>query len=159
MDQQQFKLWIAELPTLTSTQLDELSTRFKLLSRTAVAEHKGKSDFGVRVLQAIVDVMKKNNVETTTVNVLKRSSAYVSSTAKIENLRIFLESISLSKLVQDQILRVGIELLFYDLLNWQGFAISSHTLLNQIYRIPSTLNKNFPGYAASGILVKIVKGQ
>ena len=157
MNEQQFKLWIAELPKLTVEQHNDLKIRLSLLAAMP-KDTAGKSDFGIRVLQAIVDVMKKNNVESTSVNVLKKSSAYVAAKPKIENLQIFFESITLSKIVQDQILRMGIDLLYFDLLNWQGFSISSHTILSQIYRVPATLNRAFPGYAGAGLLTKLVKG-
>lgn len=158
MEKEKYRQFVSELPLLTTVQLSDLTTRVKLLSKTIIKNNAGKQDFGIRVLYTICDVMKKNNVECPSISVLQRSSAYVSSVAKINDLAEFFESISKSKIVQDQILREAINLLYHDLLQWQGISISSHTILKQIHRIPSVLNKSFPGYAASGLLVKIVKG-
>lgn len=158
MNQDQYKTWINELPALTAVQLSDLSTRIKLLGKTVSKEHSGKQEFGDRVLQAICIVMKRNNAETPSVNVLRKSSAYVSSRDKLDDLATYFEGLSKAKLVQDQILKEAINLLYFDLINWQGIAISSHTILKQIHRLPSVLNRHFPGYASSGLLTKIVRG-
>lgn len=158
MNQDQYKTWINELPALTAAQLNDLSTRVKLLGKTTPKEHSGKQEFGDRVLQAICIVMKRNNAETPSINVLRKSSAYVSSGAKIDDLHGYIEKVGKSKILQDAVLKTALELLYMDLLNWQNVAISSHTLIKQIHRIPSTLNRHFPGYAQSGLLAKLVKG-
>ena len=157
MDQETYQNLISKLPSLTVIQLNDLSTRIKLLDKTVTKEHVGKQDIGIRILQAICDTLKKHKVETPSVNSLRKSNAYVGSKDKIDDLAIFLESISKSKMVQDQILRVGIDLLYNDLLNW-GLPVSSHTILRQMHRVPATLNRNFPGYSQSGLLSKIVGG-
>lgn len=101
-------------------------------------------------------VLKKHGVECPNENTLKRSSAYVQSRDKFEDLATFFETISNQKIIQDAVLRESIQLLYYDLLNWKTVAISSHTILKQIHRLPSTLHRHYPGYAASGLLVKLV---
>lgn len=158
MTKEQYEEWVAWLSKLTANQTEDTLTRIKLLGKTAPKDHNGKQEYGLRVLQAICDVLKKNNVETPSVATLKKSSAYVAAKDKFNDLSVFFEARSKSKLVQDQILRTAIELLYFDLVQWQGIAISSHTLLRQIHRIPATLNRHFPGYASEGLLIKLVKG-
>lgn len=158
MNQDAYKNWVAELPKLSVGQLSDLSSRIKLLAKTAIKDHDGKQEFGDRVLQALCDVMKRNNLETPHSATLKKSAAYVNAKAKIEDLSVYFEKISKQKLVQDSILKVAIDLLITDMLSWQGVAVSSHSVLKQIHRIPSMLNRSFPGYATSGLLTKIVKG-
>jgi hypothetical protein len=156
VNESEYKLWTSRLSLLTSAQRSDAAVRLQLLGNQK--ENNGKQEFGNRLLQVICDVMKKNNVEIPNPNTLRKSAAYVSARDKINDLSIFFESISKSKLVQDSILREGVQLLYNDLLQWQNIAISSHTLLKQCHRVPSTLNKNYPGYAASGLLTKIVRG-
>ena len=158
MKQEQYKTWIKQLPNLTLEQLTDLNSRIKLLFDVSVKEHSGKSEFGMRLLHALCFVLRKHKVETPTVFTLQKSPAYVNAKPKINDLAIFFESLSKSKLVQDEILKEALSLLYYDCLGWQGVAVSSHTLLRQIHRIPSVLNRNFPGYSSSGLLTKIVKG-
>ena len=156
MNQDRYKSWVGDLTTLTQEQLSDLQTRIKILSTTAEKEHNGKSDFSMRVLQAICDTLKKNGVETPSVHVLKKTTAYVQSTGKLQDLSVWFDTISKNKLIQDGILREAINLLYFDLVNWKGVSISSHTLIKQIHRIPSVLNRHFPGYSQSGLLIKLV---
>lgn len=156
MSPEQYKLWISKLPQLTDHQKSDLSTRINLLGKST--NKTGKQDFGDRVLNTICSVMRKNNVETPNPVNLRKSAAYASCKGKFEDLSVFFATISKSKLVQDAILKEAVQLLYNDLLHWQNIAISSHTLLKQIHRIPSVLNKNYPGYLQSGMLTAIVKG-
>lgn len=156
MNDHEYREWVSKLPLLTSLQKSNVVVRLQLLHNQK--DHNGKQEFGNRLLQVICDVMRKNNVETPNPATLRKSAAYVSSMGKFVDLATFFETISQSKIVQDSILREGIQLLYNDLLTWQGIAISSHTLLKQCHRIPATLNRNFPGYLQSGMLTKIIKG-
>ena len=158
MNHTQYKLWLKDLHALNVTQLNDVLTRIKLLDKIVTKEHVGKQAFDDRVLQVICSVLRKHNVETPSVTTLRKSAAYVSSKAKLEDLSTFFESISQSKLIQDSILKIAIDLLYVDLLGWVNIPISSHTILKQIHRIPATLNRHFPGYANSGVLTKLVKG-
>jgi hypothetical protein len=156
VDAAEFKLWVAKLPELDKNQLAELQSRFKLLGSLGQKEHVGKSDFGNRLLAAVCEVMRKNQVETPTVNMLQKTAAYANCRGKLDNLSEFLELVSKSKLVQDAVLKEGINLLYYDLVGW-NVPVSSHTILKQIHRIPSVLNRHYPGYAQSGVLNKLTK--
>lgn len=154
MNKQEFQQWIKELPNLTKDQASEVLSRIKLLG--VVKEHDGKQDFGSRVLQAITEVLRKNNIEATSVHFLKKSVAYGNAKGKLDDLSAFFDNISKSRMMQDAILREAIQLLYYDLVNLE-LAISSHTILNHIHRIPATLNRHYPGYVDSGLLTKIIE--
>jgi hypothetical protein len=134
--------------------MTDLKARISILGATSTTN--GKQDFGDRIVAALCSVLRKHNVETPSTLALKKSSAYSASKNKIHDLATFFESISSSKLIQDQVLKTAIELLYFDLLNWKGISVSSHTLLNQMHRLPSTLNRHFPGYAQSGLLTKVI---
>lgn len=158
MQESEYIEWVRQLPKLTPTQLNDVKARFRLLDQVSVViANRGKKEFGDRVTQAICDVLSRLGVEHPSQSVLRKSSAYAASREKFDNLASFLEAASPHRLVQDQLLKKAIELLYFDLVQWQGIAISAHTVLSQIHRIPATLNKHFPGYAASGLLLKIVK--
>lgn len=159
MSPEQYKVWATGIASLTNEQASDALTRFKLLSKGSIRPSTGKQEFGDRVVIALCDMMKSKGVECSHAATLKKSAAYTNSKPKFDDLAAFFETISKSKLVQDSVLKTAISLLYVDLLQWQGVAISSHTVLKQIHRIPSVLNRHFPGYAASGLLHKIVKGQ
>ena len=152
----EYKQWVKQLPNLTSSQASDVCNRVKILKFASAKEFNGKQEVISRTLQVICDVMNKKGVDCPSVRVLERSSALAASRDKLSNLSRFLDSISKSKLVQNSILSIAVECLYIDLLNW-GVPVSAHTVLQQIHRIPAVLNKSFPGYAASGVLHKLVK--
>ena len=156
MNPNKYKQWVADLSLLTQEQLVDLSARIKMLSNANNTEPSGKQDFGSRVLQAVIAVFRKNRTELPSIVTLRKSPAYKSAKDKIQDLQAFIEPLSKSRLAQDQILKEGIFLLYNDLCQWKGAAISSHLVISQIHRVPASLNKAFPGYAASGLLEKIV---
>ena len=158
MSPDQYNLLVVSLPTLSAEQRVELVNRIKLLDFVSAKEYSGKQEFGDRVLQIVCTTLRKHNVETPSVVVLRKSSAYVNAKGKLQDLQTYIEQASRSRMVQDGILRTAIDLLYFDLVQWKGIAISSHTLLKQIHRIPSVLNRSFPGYGQSGLLAKLVKG-
>jgi len=156
MNDQEYKQWVAALTTLTSAQLNDVSNRIKILSFASTKEFNGKADFGVRVSEVICNVFRKLGVESPNPNTLRKSAAYVSAKAKFDDLAAFFEKASQQRLVQDRLLTIAVENLYYEIVQW-GIPVSSHTMLNQIHRLPSVLNRSFPGYAQSGLLHKLVK--
>lgn len=157
MNDQDYKTWIAALPKLSAMQLNDLSNRMKILSFVAAKEFSnGKSDFGNRVVEVTCNFFRSEGIECPTPNLLKRSQAYVQAKGKIDNLATFFEKISQHKLVQDAVLAIAIENLYNELVQW-GISVSSHTVLQNIHRVPAVLNRSYPGYAQSGLLHKIVK--
>jgi hypothetical protein len=154
MNKYEFQEWLKKLPELTKEQSAEVLSRIKILGGSD--DYSGKSDFDSRVLSAICDVLRKNNIENISPHFLRKSVAYANARGKMDDLSAFFGRISKQRMVQDAILRNGLELLYYDLVS-MNIAVSSHTLLNHIHRIPATLNRHFPGYAQSGMLHKIVK--
>jgi len=156
LNDQEYKQWVAALTTLTSAQLNDVSNRIKILSFASTKEFNGKSDFGVRVSEAICSTLRRVGVECPSPITLRKSSAYANAKEKFNDLSAFFDKISQQRLVQDAVLCTGIEILYNDMINW-GMPISSHTILNHIHRIPASLNRAFPGYAQSGLLAKVVK--
>ena len=156
MNNQEYKQWVSVLTTLTSAQLNDVSNRIKILSFASTKAFNGKSDFGVRVSEAICTAFRKLNVECPNPNTLRKSAAYASAKDKFTDLAAFFDKVSSQRIVQDAVLVLAIEQLYSSMLQW-GTPISSHTVLQQAHRIPAALNQAFPGYAASGMLHKVVK--
>ena len=156
MDDKQYRDWVASLTELNQVQLSDVSNRLKILSFATTKEFNSKSDFGVRVTEAICRSFRSMNVECPSPNTLRKSSAYSGAKDKFDDLAAFFEKISQNKLVQDRALVIAIEGLYVSLQGW-GIAVSSHTILQQVHRLPSILNQQFPGYSASNLLHKIVR--
>jgi hypothetical protein len=158
MEQQQYNQWVAALPSLTSNQVKDLAARMKVLNQLPANKiHDGKTLFSELVIDAICQTLKKLNVDTPSPKALIKSSAYVSAQGKMDDLSEFFKKASSKRIVQLSLLKVAVELLYQDMVNWQGVAVSAHTILAQIHRLPAVLNRAFPGYADTGCLAAIVK--
>ena len=156
MTDAEFRIWVSRVPELDQTQSAALLARLRILSDGDRGAAPGKSDFGTRVCSAICHVLNRRGADFVSPHVLQRSAAYGHAKGKFADLAKYFERVSPRRLEQDQILREGIELLYHDLLHWK-VAISPHTLLQQIHRIPATLSRHYPGYAESGVLHKLIR--
>jgi len=68
----------------------------------------------------------------------------------------YLREAGLDKVQRRTLVEIGLKLLYRNMVEL-GVPVSGVTLMNQIYRIPSMINKAFPGYAESGLLKMIVR--
>lgn len=78
---------------------------------------------------------------------------------KIFGLKTWLARVTSTKATRLTILRMGIELLHADLSGWMDQPVTGGILVRHIDKIPSVLDKHFPGYARSGLLNMIVQGE
>ena len=160
MTNDSFNKIVQSLPTLSATERGTLLERLKLLqtlSNTDKNAVNGKRDDAARVLTAICEVLQKIGVEYPSLDVLRKSSSYVSFARKLPDLMEFLSHVGNDRIAQDALLKIALELLYYDMVNWQGAVISAITLMSHIHRIPATISRHFPGYAASGLLSMIIR--
>jgi hypothetical protein len=65
---------------------------------------------------------------------------------------------SVPKVQQRALFRLGIVLLCNNLAEMET-PISGMSLMNHIHRIPSLINRAFPGYARLGLLSKIIRAK
>lgn len=154
MNDAEYKAWVRGLISLSPTQLSDLQGRMKILG--PVPAGPNDNPFVRRVADIIITVLLKYGAESMSPVALAKYAANPKHKTKLEDLAAYLRAVSDKRLVQDKILKVAVGLLYHDLLNWQKVAISPYTLINQIHRIPATINRHFPGYAASGMLEIIV---
>jgi hypothetical protein len=146
--------WIVQLPVLTSEQLNDVRTRIGLLKSHPAAGASGARDFSDIVLEAITDVTRKLNIETASFTRLKKNAAYGPYKAKANDLKKTFAG--MTRVQQTSILNMAVELLYNDMLEW-GIAVSAVTLMRHIHRLPATINKHFPGYIQSGLLLKLIR--
>lgn len=151
MTELEYAKWVRGLSDLSPLQLADLNKRLKLLGPTSIDD-----SFGSRFLGALKDVLLKLNGEIINPIRLAKGATFAKNKDKLAQLQVFIEATSQRRIVQDQILRIGLEKLYKDLVEWGEFAISSSTLISHLHRIPATLDKHFPGYAAAGMLEILV---
>ena len=155
-----FNQIVAALPTLSTKQRSSLLERLKLLQTISTNEKtnsSGKRDIDSRVLTVLCNVLRDLGVEYPSLDVLRKSSSYPAFSKKLPDLIEFLSHVGSERIAQDALLKIGLELLYWDMVNWQGVVVSAVTLMSHIHRIPATLNRHFPHYASSGLLKMIVR--
>ena len=160
MTDNNFNKIVQSLPTLSATERGSLLERLKLLqsiSSPKEAATNGKRDIESRVLTIVCNTLRELGVEYPSLDVLRKSSAYPSFQRKLPDLLEFLSHVSDSRVQQDALLKIALELLYNDMVNWQDAVISAHTLMSHIHRIPATVNRHFPGYSSSGMLSWIIR--
>lgn len=70
----------------------------------------------------------------------------------------FCKQASAQRVEQTKLLRIGLDLLYKDLRNY-GVPVTPAVLLRHLHRIPATIDRHFPGYAACGLLGLIIQSK
>ena len=107
------------------------------------------------VLSLICDVLQSMGVEYPVLSVLQRNAGFKAFKEKLPGLFRYLQKSGLNKNEQRAVLRVGI-LLLYENLMQMGLPISAARVMQHTHRIPSILENQFPGYASAGLLRMLV---
>ena len=155
-----FDQLVESLPTLSNQQVTALSTRLKALQSLSNGHSEttcGKRDIESRVLSCICEVLRDTGCEFPSVEILRRSVHFSAFVKKLPDLIEFVSQAGDSRIIQDALLKVGLDLLYWDMVNWHDATVSAYTLMQHIHRVPATLNKHFPGYSSSGCLGWIVR--
>ena len=160
MTDESFNQIVATLPTLSVKQRSNLLERLKLLQTLSSNDSpnvNGKRDIESRVLNVLCNVLRDLGVEYPSMEVLRKSSSYPAFQRKLPDLIEFLAKVGNERIAQDALLKIGLELLYWDMVNWHGSVVSAITLMSHIHRIPATISRHFPGYANSGLLRFVVR--
>jgi hypothetical protein len=139
------------LPKLTQTQLKDLSNRCKaLLSRS---DEKVDEDW---ILEGLITELRLQGISVPSIAKIKSASHYPSYAAKSQDLRTSLETkYKLTKIQKRQLSKICIKCLIEHV---RGFSdVSLWTLSNHIDEIPQALDKAFPGYLSSNLLMFLLK--
>lgn len=108
-------------------------------------------------LSAISIMLQKRGLEFVSPYILKRHPGFASFAAKVPPIMRLLRKTTTNRIELDYLLELSASLL-YDDLTHQGFnAVSSRLIINHFHRVPSILNKNFPGYLSAGLLGHVIK--
>lgn len=157
-----FAQLIKALPELTTTERDSLAQRLKVLQSLPGAKEQpvnGKRDLDDRVLSILCQTLRDLGVEYPSFAILRRGNAYAAFNNKLPGVYKFLEQVGPDRIAQDALLKLALELLYTDLVSWQGVSISAMTMMSHIHRVPATVSKHFPGYAMCGMLPWIIKAK
>jgi hypothetical protein len=151
---------IRSLVPLTLLELEELEKRIKALrfgTPGAMSEVDDHLSGGELIIQVICDTLNGLGVDRTQAPTLRRSRYYSALKAKAPDIIAFIRGQAGTRNQQRALLALGISLL-YENMTKVGLPVSAMLLMGHIHRLPSIFNQSFPGYARSGFLGMLVKG-
>lgn len=154
---------LAALSTFAPTDLAEILASIKALNQfngnkpDARAGAKDEVDCEL-VLQAIITFMHTSGLEFPSMSTLKRASCYPSFCRTVPGLITYINTAAANRQEQLTMLGIGVELLHHNLVEIYGSA-DARSIMRQIHRVPSLINKAFPGYAQGGLLGMILRSE
>jgi hypothetical protein len=86
---------------------------------------------------------------------LMRAKQYDTFKSKLPRVRAFIQQVG-SRTAQRALFKVGLVLLERDMMQ-RRMAPSYMSFMNELHRIPGLINREFPGYAANGLLKLIIR--
>jgi len=147
---------LEDLPSLTDAERQQLLNSLRALVSLgpSSAQPIGEDDHESFALSCIADSLASLGVEQVSVPML-RSSANAAFRGKVGNVMVFVTKACGTRSAQRALLLLGVELLYNNLAKL-GLPASARLIMRHFHRIPSVLNRHFPGYAASGLLGFVV---
>jgi len=148
------------MKSLDGPELDELEKRVKAAKQF---KKEGKStpkydpDVDL-VLESLVGTMSRLGVEYTPAVALKKAEMFPSFAEKVPGLMKFVRKGAGSKNQQRVLLGLGFRLLYTSMTEF-GWPTSSRLMMAHVHRVPSVINRNFPGYASAGLLGLLIGGE
>lgn len=113
-----------------------------------------------RVLEALRRFMKRRGAEMVVMSQLRTDTEFQD---KVTALFAFIHKITTNRQEEAAMLSLGFDLVYDDMvargskLNELRTVATAQAILNRIDRIPALINRQFPGYAAAGVLKWIFK--
>lgn len=157
---------VAALPHLTPEERGKIKQRLDMLQSIAStqtltaavedAKPATGSDLADDLLAAICAEVMRASGERANPHQLRRTPQFRSFREKAEALEPFVRDNTSDRTERRALLSVAVRLL-YDTIVTEGLAASARTLMLHVHRAPAVLDRAFPGYAASGWLIKVIK--
>lgn len=161
---------IAALPRLSADERGRLMQAMRALpasggalgapepfTRREKAPVRGSEGDVELCLAAISDVLRKRGLEFASPFVLRKHPGFGSFATKVPHVMALLRKATTSRVELSYLVELSVGLLYEDLTRMGATAVSSRLIINHFHRVPSVLNKAFPGYLAAGLLGRVIK--
>lgn len=150
------------IPTLNSRDRARIRERLDVsnslgltkAARSDAVEETTSDD--IWILDAIVKYMQDMGLDLSGADQMRGGAHYSKFKAKVPAIVAFVKPVG-NKTQQRAAVKIGVELLVQELMKI-GLAVTSRSLMNHAHRIPSMINRAFPGYVQAGLLSMIVRG-
>jgi hypothetical protein len=141
------------LPTLSGDELSQIREQLSMIS--TMKPVPAGTDEGL-ALESICEGLSSLGVEYAYPTLLQKTDGYSSFRCKVGPVMQFLRRGMKEKNEIRAALVLATQLLYQDLTS-SGFPATARTIMRHFHRVPSVINRNFPGYAQSGMLSWIIK--
>jgi hypothetical protein len=132
----------AEQQTHKATH-DEIAARLRRSRKEAKADNAE-----TMILEGIVQFFSRRGLEFPSMASLRAAPGYAAFAGVAPDLARYLQAASSDRREQAALLQMGFDILYRALID-TGEAVSSYGLMPAVGRIPSLINKEFPGYVES----------
>lgn len=150
------------IPTLTSEEQAQVGAALKAAQAMGAAGQvsgekpqrmiREEAPEHVReVLQFIISYMMDHKLDRTKVDDALNSTHGREFAKKTPAVWAFVTEHTKNRAGAQTMLMVAVKLLHADLMD-MGIAVSTRTMMAHVHRLPALINRQFPGYAASGLL-------
>ncbi len=151
---------IESLPHLDHDELMQIHVRVGSLLKNSLGDgssHKpSKYVDSLMLVEVISDVLASSSGFRVPVPALRKMKAFLQMQGKTKRLFQFINQSNLSHSEMRLLLKIGVRLIISEL-HEKNLSAGGMDLMMHIHRMPSVLNRAFPGYAASGALYMLVR--
>ncbi len=155
---------IESLPHLDHNELMQIHVRVGSLLKNSLdsgSSHKSSKYTepdvdSLMLIEVISDVLASRSGFCIPVPVLRKMRAFLQMQGKTKRLFQFINQSNLSHSEMRLLLKIGVRLIISEL-HEKNLSAGGMDLMMHIHRMPSVLNRAFPGYAASGALYMLVR--
>ncbi len=149
---------LSRLSSFSREQLEQIESKIRFLKSGNANPAPEISSDAELMLIAITDYYSSHGLEHTQPGALRKVSSFASFKTKVESVTQYLAKASapLNRIERLAMFRVAIELLYANMVE-MSVPVSTRTIMNHVHRIPSVLNRAFPGYAKMAVLHIVVR--
>lgn len=108
-------------------------------------------------LSAIANMLQRRGLEYARPYVLRKHPGFSAFVQKVPPVMELLRKATINRVELSYLVELSAGLLYEDLTRMGLTAVSSRLLMNHFHRVPSVINKAFPGYLAAGLLGHVIK--
>jgi hypothetical protein len=143
------------LTKLTPKELESLQQRIQVLLDYAPAD--SKNQLGSEIYLALHKALEQRQIKCPSFNAFKKTRSYKLFFNQVKILQTFDDQLptDMTKTTRIFFYAYAIQLLC-DWLDTKDVVIRVHSVCGTLHLLPEILEKSFPGYLQSGLLVKVV---
>lgn len=151
------------IPLLSGSERDQLRQRLAAMATIDKGDGAGDGskkadDNETWILDTVTSVLVAAGLERASMFRLKNSSDWRQfRSQRMAELLAYLDLMG-TRIHKKALLAIGVDLLREDL-NWMRVPVSALSIVRNLHRLPSVIDRHFPGYAKYGLLQHVIQAE